>query len=432
MYLPVKLLSESSESNLSNVNVNENMYTPVSLGDMTPDRLSDNRRAALRIAAQLADALSDWKSFAFFRKVASSVPEDVIRDVLVLALELPPKAIRRSRAAYFTSIIRKYMVRSDESRVERHASLQTLVRDGEELPGNDPVGNTERLAPLHGVREHPVEGGVPLHERMREPSNGASEQRGTGFRHVGETVHRGATALDSRIDPSERDEGSRGWEPSNVAGFRENHGRGVVADTLDTGQDLHLDRERHSGETSEFVAQPVDLAVDEHSVRKNRSVDRTLEHGVDMSLERNLMPHEQIQTSSERVQPSPVVVPSERISEVSIDFTKPLSETLSVAPIGLHRTDVAAQGLRGGEQRIHELQGKSLGETCRAELLVIDTRRLTDGDRARIRPRQSSHQTPHLPRPSRHLSRFTNCARFRHDSERMRRFAHIEAHVRSI
>ncbi len=108
--------SLENRSNARNVNVNENIYIPVTLrGPEVPS--GESGRADLeRIAAHLADALSDWKSLAFFRKVARSVPESVIRDALTRALDLPAASIRRSRAAYFTSIVRPYLARSDPGR----------------------------------------------------------------------------------------------------------------------------------------------------------------------------------------------------------------------------------------------------------------------------------------------------------------------------
>ena len=59
------------------------------------------------LATYLAERLHDWRSLAFYRKVARSLPEEVVRDALSRALDVPRHAIRRSRAAYFTTLIVK-------------------------------------------------------------------------------------------------------------------------------------------------------------------------------------------------------------------------------------------------------------------------------------------------------------------------------------
>lgn len=64
-----------------------------------------------QLASQLADQLSDHHSLPFYRLVAAQVPAEVIRDALVRALEPAPRDIRRSRAAYFTALVRPYLPR---------------------------------------------------------------------------------------------------------------------------------------------------------------------------------------------------------------------------------------------------------------------------------------------------------------------------------
>jgi len=66
-----------------------------------------------QIASYLADKLEDTKSLAFFRRVAELVPAVAIREALVTALDLRPSEIRRSRAAYFTSLIMPDLRRCD-------------------------------------------------------------------------------------------------------------------------------------------------------------------------------------------------------------------------------------------------------------------------------------------------------------------------------
>ena len=69
--------------------------------------------AAEQTASYLADKLGDTKSMAFFRRVAEVVPPEVIRDALVTALDLRPSDVRRSRAAYFTSLIMPHLRRCE-------------------------------------------------------------------------------------------------------------------------------------------------------------------------------------------------------------------------------------------------------------------------------------------------------------------------------
>ena len=70
-------------------------------------------QAAEQTASYLADKLGDAKSLAFFRRVAKVVPAEVIRDALVTALDLRPSDIRRSRAAYFTSLVMPHLRRCE-------------------------------------------------------------------------------------------------------------------------------------------------------------------------------------------------------------------------------------------------------------------------------------------------------------------------------
>lgn len=60
-------------------------------------------------AAYLADVLQDQHSLAWYRQVVARVPESVIRDALARARDLPEESVRRSRAAYFTSLVRPHL-----------------------------------------------------------------------------------------------------------------------------------------------------------------------------------------------------------------------------------------------------------------------------------------------------------------------------------
>jgi hypothetical protein len=75
--------------------------------------VSARAQAAERTASYLADKLGDRKSMAFFRRAAEVLPSEVIRDALVRALDLRPSDVRRSRAAYFTSIIMPHLRRCE-------------------------------------------------------------------------------------------------------------------------------------------------------------------------------------------------------------------------------------------------------------------------------------------------------------------------------
>jgi hypothetical protein len=57
----------------------------------------------------LAEQLDDERSLAFYQHVIRAVPEDLIRDALTRARDVPRRDVRRSRAALFTSIIRQHL-----------------------------------------------------------------------------------------------------------------------------------------------------------------------------------------------------------------------------------------------------------------------------------------------------------------------------------
>jgi hypothetical protein len=77
------------------------------------DGVSIRAQTAEQTASYLADKLGDGKSIAFFRRAAEVLPPEVIRDALVKALDLRPSSVRRSRAAYFTSIIMPHLRRCE-------------------------------------------------------------------------------------------------------------------------------------------------------------------------------------------------------------------------------------------------------------------------------------------------------------------------------
>ncbi|MCC6528479.1 MAG: hypothetical protein IT373_37885 [Polyangiaceae bacterium] len=63
------------------------------------------------LASYLADALGDRKSLRWYELVARTVPYDVVRHALTRSLDFRRDEVRRSRAAYFTAIVKPYVPR---------------------------------------------------------------------------------------------------------------------------------------------------------------------------------------------------------------------------------------------------------------------------------------------------------------------------------
>jgi hypothetical protein len=63
----------------------------------------------------LARQLDDERSLDFYRLVVRKVPEHLIRDALMRALDVPKRDIRRSRGALFASIIREHLPKRSSS-----------------------------------------------------------------------------------------------------------------------------------------------------------------------------------------------------------------------------------------------------------------------------------------------------------------------------
>lgn len=61
------------------------------------------------LASYLAERLADPMGLAWYERVARGVPHDIVSRALAAALDLPPSAVRRSRAAYFTAIVRPHL-----------------------------------------------------------------------------------------------------------------------------------------------------------------------------------------------------------------------------------------------------------------------------------------------------------------------------------
>lgn len=75
------------------------------------------------LATFLAERLRDWRSLGFYRKIARQLPESVVRDALARALDVPAHAIRRSRAAYFTTLIVKSLATIKQSSRSNSSTL---------------------------------------------------------------------------------------------------------------------------------------------------------------------------------------------------------------------------------------------------------------------------------------------------------------------
>lgn len=64
----------------------------------------------IHIRAQyLADTLADPSSYAWYRIVAQHVPAGVIDKALAKARDVPASQLRKSRAAYFTALVRRHV-----------------------------------------------------------------------------------------------------------------------------------------------------------------------------------------------------------------------------------------------------------------------------------------------------------------------------------
>jgi hypothetical protein len=62
-----------------------------------------------RLALDLADALNDRKGLAMYLAYTRRFPESLLRKALGEAKEIPEKQIRKSRAALFNHLVRKYV-----------------------------------------------------------------------------------------------------------------------------------------------------------------------------------------------------------------------------------------------------------------------------------------------------------------------------------
>jgi hypothetical protein len=59
----------------------------------------------VELAHELADALTDQKSLAFYLSCTKKYPKDYLLGTLIHVMGLPDRAIRASRARLFTNII---------------------------------------------------------------------------------------------------------------------------------------------------------------------------------------------------------------------------------------------------------------------------------------------------------------------------------------
>jgi len=64
------------------------------------------------LALDTAQALNDLKSLPLYLKYAKIVPESIIRQTLSWIKQIPDLRIKRSRAALFNCVIKKYVKRA--------------------------------------------------------------------------------------------------------------------------------------------------------------------------------------------------------------------------------------------------------------------------------------------------------------------------------
>jgi hypothetical protein len=96
-----------------NVNVQENIIGSPNVNERSfPEKREALSEDASVLATELADKLEDHESLPWFRQVAETLDPLLIRDALACALNLPAHRLRRSRAAYFTSIVAPFVRRT--------------------------------------------------------------------------------------------------------------------------------------------------------------------------------------------------------------------------------------------------------------------------------------------------------------------------------
>ena len=116
---PTETMGLSSLEETKNGNDNNTIYSSFSFRRNREDegsRGEEGGSGSEHLAVYLADRFDDWKSYRFFLLVASSVPREVIREALVRALDVPRRDVRRSRAAYFTALVRPHLARRAHAR----------------------------------------------------------------------------------------------------------------------------------------------------------------------------------------------------------------------------------------------------------------------------------------------------------------------------
>jgi hypothetical protein len=68
----------------------------------------------LQIAHELADALSDQKSLAFYLSCAQKYPSEFLMATLTFVMSKPAHSIRTTRARLFTSIVTKSVYNTND------------------------------------------------------------------------------------------------------------------------------------------------------------------------------------------------------------------------------------------------------------------------------------------------------------------------------
>ncbi len=70
----------------------------------------------------LAEKLRDEQNLAFYKFVVRRLPEEIVRDALMRALDVPQRNIRRSRGALFASILAPYLKTRRRPRTQSESS----------------------------------------------------------------------------------------------------------------------------------------------------------------------------------------------------------------------------------------------------------------------------------------------------------------------
>jgi len=119
---PLHPCSESYTRDVSPDNINNNKRTRININNIdnknifaTDDKSSKEFKPQTReelLALDMAQTLNDLKSLPLYLKYAKRLPESRIREALSWTKQVPDENIKKSRAALFNFIIKKYAKRT--------------------------------------------------------------------------------------------------------------------------------------------------------------------------------------------------------------------------------------------------------------------------------------------------------------------------------